>query len=726
MPVFKQRRGTAAALAAANETPSAGQIYFETDTNRLKVGDGIRAYNSLPYLATSVGIVDVVGLTSALAGKQAAGSYAATVHAHTAAQISDFAAQAALYGPVTSVNGQVGAVTTVTAWADITGKPSTFTPTAHVHSANDVTSGTFSISRIPLGTTSSTVCVGNDSRLSDSRAPLAHTQAWSTITSTPTTVGGYGITDAVLASDSRLTDARVPSGAAGGDLTGTYPSPSLAASGVTAGTYTSVTVDSKGRVTAGTTPAGYSLPVATATVLGGVKIGSGISIDGSGVISASAGYTLPNATTTTLGGVIVGTGIAVASGVVSVTYGTAAGTACEGNDARLADARTPTSHAASHGTGGADAISPASIGAAASSHTHTSAAITDFVTAVVAAAPPTTDASLLTAGTLADARLSANVVFTADARLSDSRTPTSHTHSAGDIVSGTVASARLGSGTADATTFLRGDGQWAVPAGGGGGGSFTGGTLTSALLVIPGAAATPGLAISGDSNTGLYQDAADTISVAANGSEIARFGGTRVNVTRDMLLAGTTSVISGNAGIIFASGTNHFRLAGNTTSEFTIARVSSLATTPDEDACLRIVSINPADTRAQAQVGAFNSATFPQYAFLADTNTGITNPSADSLSLVTGGSDRVRIDSSGRVGIGITSPTQPLDVNGTARVTSLTDGTTTKTLTDVLAAVGSSPTQAGGGTAVTNVIVMTTAAYSALATKDPNTLYFVT
>jgi hypothetical protein len=40
------------------------------------------------------------------------------------------------------------------------------------------------------------------------------------------------------------------------------------------------------------------------------------------------------------------------------------------------------------------------------------------------------------------------------------------TRSAGDLSSGTVATARLGSGTANTTTFLRGDNTWAVPSGG--------------------------------------------------------------------------------------------------------------------------------------------------------------------------------------------------------------------------------------------------------------------
>lgn len=44
---------------------------------------------------------------------------------------------------------------------------------------------------------------------------------------------------------------------------------------------------------------------------------------------------------------------------------------------------------------------------------------------------------------------------------------------ASNLASGTVPTARLGSGTASSVTYLRGDGTWATPAGGGGGGSAT-------------------------------------------------------------------------------------------------------------------------------------------------------------------------------------------------------------------------------------------------------------
>ena len=49
-----------------------------------------------------------------------------------------------------------------------------------------------------------------------------------------------------------------------------------------------------------------------------------------------------------------------------------------------------------------------------------------------------------------------------DSRLSDTRAPTAHSHSASNITSGTMATARLGSGSAGSTRFLRGDSTWQV------------------------------------------------------------------------------------------------------------------------------------------------------------------------------------------------------------------------------------------------------------------------
>lgn len=57
------------------------------------------------------------------------------------------------------------------------------TPTAHAHAGTDITSGTVPFARLPVGSTSTTITVGNDSRLSDARTPTSHVHSAADVTS---------------------------------------------------------------------------------------------------------------------------------------------------------------------------------------------------------------------------------------------------------------------------------------------------------------------------------------------------------------------------------------------------------------------------------------------------------------------------------------------------------------------------------------------------------------
>ena len=90
-------------------------------------------------------------------------------------------------------------------WSGVTGKPSSFTPSSHSH-GNITNAGAIgSTANKPLitttdgvittgsfGTTANTFCQGNDSRLSDARTPTAHTHSASDITSGLATVATSG------------------------------------------------------------------------------------------------------------------------------------------------------------------------------------------------------------------------------------------------------------------------------------------------------------------------------------------------------------------------------------------------------------------------------------------------------------------------------------------------------------------------------------------------------
>ncbi|MBK6858004.1 MAG: hypothetical protein IPG97_16030 [Microthrixaceae bacterium] len=94
--------------------------------------------------------------------------------------------------------------------------------------------------------------------------------------------------------------------------------------------------------------------------------GAVASVNGeTGVVVLDAGDVgaVPTARTITAGTGLTGGGDLSADRTLTVTYGTTAGTAAAGDDARLSDARTPTAHEASHHHDGSDPLSAVDVGA---------------------------------------------------------------------------------------------------------------------------------------------------------------------------------------------------------------------------------------------------------------------------------------------------------------------------------------------------------------------------
>ena len=134
--------------------PSGGNLYAPYNHTHAGGGSGVDPATAV-VAETSFGQASVVGVGT---------KYARNDHSHGT--------------PATPTAAGIGAAAAV-----------------HAHAAADITSGVLGISRIPTGTSGTTVALGNDSRLSDSRTPTAHAASHASAGSDPITISQTQVTD---------------------------------------------------------------------------------------------------------------------------------------------------------------------------------------------------------------------------------------------------------------------------------------------------------------------------------------------------------------------------------------------------------------------------------------------------------------------------------------------------------------------------------------------------
>ena len=278
MTRIQMRRDTAALWTSNNPILSSGELGFETDTNKFKIGDGDSHWNSLNYFSHELSAINIIDMINASASLIDDNNIASTIardsevtaaisqaiaslvntndsrlsdartplsHTHTANNTIDFdetvsmnvtVSSSALHiintsNPHSVTASQIGLgnvtndaqlksaqlVTTVidddtkvpsagsivdyVTWDNTSSKPTTFTPASHTHGNITNVGAIGSVSSLPIitttngvlttgsfGTGSTNFCVGNDSRLSDSRTPLTHTHTYSDISSFVTSI----------------------------------------------------------------------------------------------------------------------------------------------------------------------------------------------------------------------------------------------------------------------------------------------------------------------------------------------------------------------------------------------------------------------------------------------------------------------------------------------------------------------------------------------------------
>ena len=203
------------------------------------------------------------------------------------------------------------------------------------------------------------------------------------------------------------------------------------------------------------------------------------------------------------------------------------------------------------------------------------------------------------------------------------------------------------------------------------GATITGGvvTITSGVFGL-GSASNPSISFTGDANTGFYSPGADQVAVATNGT-----GRLFINDNGQIGIGTNTSLLY-PLNIQSGSGADAIMLRGRLVDDkSTILFVNNGAVTNlgwiQVDATGFAIATGSApterlriDATGQIEAASLGTAAAPTFSWTGDPNTGIYSPGADQVAISTGGSGRLFVDASGRVGVNTASPQRALHSSG--------------------------------------------------------------